>query len=151
MVLLAKQGHDRTDIAQQLHCGKRTVQEWVHRYNVAGGVAGLHDRAGRGDKPTLTREQQRQLMDRLDAGPTVADGPISSFHGPHVQQRILAKEMNVLMPLRTVQHTLFRLGYRYLKPRPRHHKADAALQDDFKKSGCRSGWRRPEPLIRASG
>ncbi|UCE48281.1 MAG: winged helix-turn-helix domain-containing protein, partial [Phycisphaerales bacterium] len=44
------------------------------------------------------------------------------------------KEFGVLYTLDGVYKLLHRLGYSCLKPRPRHEKADPAVQQAFKKT-----------------
>lgn len=147
MVLGAKEGKTHTRIAGEQRRSKRSVQGWIRRYNQLG-IEGLKDRPGRGDKPTLGQDQQKLLQARLDAGPLPGDG-VSVFRGPDVK-RIIESELNVLMPLRTVQHALHRMGYRYLSPRPRHVKADPRQQAEFKKNS-RANWPSCSVSTPASG
>jgi transposase len=77
----------------------------------------------------LTLQQQEQVRQRLDAGPTAQD-EVCSLRGKDVQ-RILAQEFHLLRSLAAVYHLLHRLGYSYLRPRPRHRKADPEKQAAF--------------------
>src|SRR5579864_8435925 len=72
-VRLALLGQTAPAIAAQVLLSDRQVRTWVSRYN-EGGPEALRDRPGRGRKGPLTAAQQRQLRDRLRAGPTEADG-----------------------------------------------------------------------------
>lgn len=137
-VLLAKQGFTAPEIATCTGFSRRSVQEWVARYNHQG-LAGLDTKAGRGRKPPLTPEQQEQLKQRLDAGPLPADG-VCTLRGKDVQ-RILEQEFGQLRSINAVYGLLHRLGYSSLAPRPAHPQADPAAQEDFKKSSA-SGSRR---------
>lgn len=130
-VLLAKRGFTAPEIATCTGFSRRTVQEWVARYN-AEGLAGLETKAGRGRKPPLTREQERQLQQRLDAGPRPEDG-VCTLRGKDVQ-RILQQEFGQLRSLNAVYSLLHRLGYSSLVPRPQHPQGDPAAQEVFKKS-----------------
>ena len=130
-VLLAKRGFTAPEIATCTGFSRRTVQEWVLRYNEEG-LDGLKTKAGRGRKPPLTPEQEEQLRQRLDAGPSPDDG-VCSLRGKDVQQ-ILKREYGQLRSLNAVYGLLHRLGYSSLVPRPRHPQADSIAQEDFKKS-----------------
>jgi transposase len=130
-VRLALLGQTPEQVGPQVLLSARQVRTWITRYNAAG-PAGLLDRTGRGRKGPLTAEQQQRLQERLQAGPTPADG-VCSLRGEDVR-RILAKEFGVLRRLQAVYDLLHRLGFAPLRPRPRHPKGDAARQEEFKKS-----------------
>lgn len=132
-ILLAKQGFTAPEIAICTGFSRRSVQEWVARYN-ADGLDGLKTKPGRGRKPPLTPEQERQFQQRLDAGPVAEDG-VCTLRGKDVQ-RILAEEFGQLRSLNTVYSLLHRLGYSSLVPRPKHPEADPAAQEAFKKSSA---------------
>lgn len=133
-VLLARQGFTAPEIATCTGFSRRSVQEWVARYN-AEGLDGLKTKPGRGRKPPLTPEQEGQLQQRLDAGPLPADG-VCTLRGKDVQ-RILSQEFGQLRSLNAVYGLLHRLGYSSLVPRPRHPQGDPAAQEEFKKSSAR--------------
>ena len=130
-VLLAKRGFTAPEIATCTGFSRRSVQEWVARYNGVG-LAGLETTPGRGRKPPLTPEQAAQLQRRLDAGPLPEDG-VCTLRGKDVQ-RILQGEFGQLRSLNAVYGLLHRLGYSSLIPRPQHPQADPVAQDEFKKS-----------------
>ena len=130
-VLLAKQGFTAPEIATCTGFSRRSVQEWVARYNGAG-LTGLETTSGRGRKPPLTPEQTEQLQRRLDAGPLPEDG-VCTLRGRDVQ-RILQREFGRLRSLNAVYGLLHRIGYSSLVPRPQHPEGDPAAQEEFKKS-----------------
>jgi transposase len=103
----------------------------VARYN-AEGLAGLEDRRGQEPESPLTPEQEEQVCRRLEAGPRPEDR-VCSLRGVDVQ-RILATEFGVQRSLPAVYHLLHRLGYSYLRPRPRHRRADPQAQEEFKRT-----------------
>jgi transposase len=146
-VLLAKQGFTAPEIATCTGFSRRSVQEWVARYN-GQGLAGLETRSGRGRKPPLTPAQAEQLQQRLDAGPLPEDG-VCTLRGKDVQ-RILQQEFGQLRSLNAVYWLLHRLGYSSLSPRPQHPQADPAAQEDFKKSLANSS-RSSKPNIPLAG
>ena len=137
-VLLAKQGYTAPEIATCTGFARRSVQEWVARYNSAG-LDGLQTQSGRGRKPLLNSQEEEQLKQRLDAGPVPDDG-VCALRGQDVQ-RILKEEFGRLRSLNAVYNLLHRLGYSSLAPRPQHPQADPAAQEDFKKSSATSSTR----------
>lgn len=146
-ILLAKQGFTAPEVATCTGFSRRTVQDWVARYN-RDGLAGLQTKPGRGRKPALTPEQAEQLQRRLDAGPLPQDG-VCTLRGKDVQ-RILEKEFGKLRSLNTVYSILHHLGFSSLVPRPQHPKADPAAQEEFKKK-LANGSRRSRSSIPTVG
>lgn len=131
MVVLAIEGYTAPAIARSLGFSRRVCQNWVQRFNAAG-LEGLRDKAGRGKPPLLTQEEQQRLKQRVDAGPTEADG-VCTLRGKDIQ-RILEQEFGKVRSIATVYDLLHQLGYSSLVPRPRHRRANLAAQEDFKKS-----------------
>ena len=115
-------------IAMATGLSRRVTQRWIARYN-EHGLDGLDDRRGRESGLPLDEQQQAALQQRIDAGATEADG-VCSLRGRDLQ-RILAEEFHVLRSLSGVYWILHRLGYSYLRPRPKHRKADPAQILEF--------------------
>jgi transposase len=128
IVILAMQGWTAPAIAMSVGLSRRDCQEWVRRFN-AEGLAGLEDREGGGRPAPLTVEQEERLRERLHSGPKSEDN-VCSLRGNDIQA-ILANEFGVLRALSTVYKLLHRLGYSYLRPRPRHRKGDPQAQAAF--------------------
>lgn len=63
MVLLKAQGLRSKDVAAQVGCCEVVVNSWLRRYR-AGGLEGLRTRAGRGRKPILAGEADREAARR---------------------------------------------------------------------------------------
>ena len=129
IIILALGGYTAPAIAMSLGLSRRICQRWVYRYNEEG-LEGLNDRRGEEPQPTLTPQQEERVCQRLEAGPTAEDR-VCSLRGVDVQ-RILATEFGVLRSLSGIYHLLHRLGYSYLRPRPRHRRADPQAQEEFK-------------------
>ncbi len=108
---------------------RRVCQTGVARYNAAG-MDGLEDQRGSYERITLTVEQEAELAERIEAGPH-EDDLVCSLRGQDLQP-IPASEFGVRRSLAAVYHLLHRLGYSYLRPRPRHRKADPQAVADFK-------------------
>jgi transposase len=128
-IVLAKQKKTAPDIAKNLGHSRRTVQQWVHDYNL-GGIEGLADKRG-GNHRYLTEEQEQQLRERLNAGPIPEDG-VCSLRAADVRS-IIQKEFGKVYKPSGIYDLLHRLDYSYLCPRPRHPQSSQEAQDDFKK------------------
>lgn len=129
IIILAIEGWTAPAMAMSVGLSRRIIQRWVYRYNEQG-LAGLDDQRG-APRPSLpiSTEQVPQLRERLAAGPLPED-QVATLRGKDLQ-RILAVEFGVTRSLASVYHLLHKLGYSYLKPRPRHRKSDAAKQAEF--------------------
>ena len=128
IVILALEGWTAPAIAMSVGLSRRICQRWVRRYNDEG-LAGLDDQRGAAGSVPLSPEQVQQFRERLAAGPLPED-QVASLRGKDLQ-RILASEFGVLRCLASVYHLLHKLGYSYLRPRPRHRRADVAAQAEF--------------------
>ena len=128
ILILGIEGWTAPAVAMAVGLSRRICQRWVQRYNDEG-LPGLEDRRGRESQLPLSPEDQERMRRRLDAGPTPEDA-VCSLRGKDVQQ-ILAREFHLQRSLASVYHLLHRLGYCYLRPRPRHRKADPAKQAAF--------------------
>jgi transposase len=128
IIILGMEGWTAPAVAMAVGLTRRICQRWVRRYNEEG-LAGLDDRRGREPRLPLSPADQERVRQRLDAGPQAQD-EVCSLRGKDVQ-RILAQEFRLLRSLAGVYHLLHRLGYSYLRPRPRHRKADPQKQAAF--------------------
>lgn len=130
-VLAAREGGTSVAIAAQVQMKARQVRFWVKRYNDEG-LPGLDRKPGQGRKPALPPEAEARFKARILAGATSADG-VCTLRGEDAR-RILAAEFGVVRELQAVYDLLHALGLSVLRPRPRHPKADPAVQDAFKKT-----------------
>jgi transposase len=128
IIILAAQGYTAPAVAMSVGLSRRICQRWLARYNEFG-LAGLDDRRGAEPQSPLTPEQESLVRRRIEAGPRPEDR-VCSLRGVDFQ-RILAGEFGVLRSLSAVYHLLHRLGYSYLRPRPRHRRADPQAQKEF--------------------
>jgi len=115
-------------IATAVGLARRVTQHWVARYN-ADGLVGLNDRRGRNSTTTLTAKATEALPERISSGPT-EDDSVCMLRGTDIQ-RILAEEFGHQRSLSSVYWLLHRLGYRCLRPRPRHRLSDPAAIEEF--------------------
>lgn len=131
IIILAINGYTAPAVAMSVGLSRRICQRWVARYNEFG-LAGLEDQRGQEPQSPLTPEQETFVRQRIEAGPRPED-QVCSLRGVDFQ-RILASEFGVLRSLPGVYHLLHRLGYSYLRPRPRHRSANSQAQEEFKTS-----------------
>jgi transposase len=128
-VLLAIEGNDAPTIARMLGRARRSVQDWCYAYR-DGDIDAIQPKPHPGRQPKLPRHRESELMARLDGGPRPQDG-VCTLRGKDVV-RILEQEFGVRYSLDGVYDLLERLGYSCLAPRPRHEKADPAMQQRFR-------------------
>ncbi len=108
------------------------IRQIVHRYNEQGpsGVGGArHHNPGSGK--LLSEEQEAELVRQLEAARAAGE----SWNGPRVVEWMSQKLGRTLYKARGWE-TLRRLGYSSQTLRPRHAKADAQLQEQFKKTSA---------------
>lgn len=120
VVILARQGQTTPQIVEATGVSRRTVQEWVQRYN-ADSLAGLKDRRRGGNRRHLTADQEAQVCQHLDR---LAEEPHDGVRRGEDLRRWLEGQFGVLYSLTGVYDLLHRLDYSCLMPRPRHAKAD---------------------------
>jgi transposase len=130
-IYLAAKGLSCTQVMEITGAKRRTVQQWVHRYN-KDGIGGLPDKPCSGQPTKLPRHMEEAFCNRIEAGPSKADG-VWVLNGPAIQ-RLLEREFGVVYSLRGVYDLLYRLGYSCLCPRSQHEKADPHAQEEFKKT-----------------
>jgi transposase len=128
IVILGLEGWTAPAVAMAVGLSRRICQRWVRRYNEQG-LSGLDDQRGREPHGPLTPEQEVEVRRRIELGPTAQD-EVCSLRGKDFQ-RILAEEFGVMRSLAAVYHLLHRLGYAYLRPRPRHRQANPAAVAEF--------------------
>ena len=132
MVILAMDGHTAIQIAVAVGVSRRTVQDWVYRYNQSG-LQGLIDRRG-GNHRHLKPEQEQQVCEYLNR---IAADPRDGIRRGEDLRQWIEQRFGVLYTLTGVYELLHRLGYSCLMPRPRHANTDLQAQGAFKKTRYR--------------
>lgn len=121
-VVLALEGWETEDIMCKLDRSKNFVQRWSYFYR-DGGIEAIAPKPQSGRPTKLPRQKEAQLIQRIQDGPTEADGGVCVLRGKDVQ-RILGREFGVKYTLFGVYDLMHRLGFSCLKPRPQHRKND---------------------------
>ena len=145
-VYLAKMGRTCPEIMQIVGASRRTVQQWVAKYN-QGRWEALFDKPRPGQPTKLPRHREKEFCQRIENGPTQDHG-VSVLNGPAVQ-RILEREFGQIYSLWGVYGLLHRLGYSCLCPRPQHEQAGGQAQEAFKK-GSTKCWTKSSHTIPAN-
>ena len=116
-------------IGSELGFSKSWVSKWIDRYERLG-LNGLFDKPRSGHPPNLTPEQEEVLKARIQAGPTKED-IVSVFRG-HSIVSLVASTCNVSFSLSGIYSLIKRLGFKKIRPRPRHEKNDKNLMQQWK-------------------
>ena len=122
---LLRTGRRIREVAAVLGVHERNIQRWVGWYRT-GGLAEVtaHRRQGKGQRPLLTVEQQAQLRTHTatGAGRTAAEA-----------RRWVRETFGVSYSEGGMYDLLGRLRIHPKVPRPRNPKADAAVQETWKR------------------
>ena len=127
-IYLAHKGHTCPEIIKIIGASRRTIQQWIQKYN-SGGIEALKDKPRSGKPTTLPRSLEKKFCHRIASGPSKQDG-VSVLNGPAIK-RLLEREFGVVYSLWGVYDLLHRLGYSCLCPRPQHEKVNPQTQDEF--------------------
>jgi transposase len=88
-VYLASKGLTCPQIMEITGSGRRTIQQWVAKYN-AGGIGALNDSSRPGRSTKLSRQQEQAFCRWIEAGPK-GRGGVSVLNG-HAIKKILEQE-----------------------------------------------------------
>jgi len=145
-VWLARRGLTCPEIMTATAAKRRTVQQWIARYN-RGGIEELTDKPRCGAPRKLPAPVEQRVLQRIGSGPQPGE-EVSVLNGPAIRD-IIEREFGVLYSLTGLYDWLHRMGFSYLAPRGRHEKADSQAQEAFKKTSPQ-GWLKSLPTIPAS-
>ncbi len=133
-------GMSREQAATHAGMTRQTLRDWVLRYNERG-IEGLKDRFV-GPECKLTPEQEKEIETLVLRGP---EGTLVRWRRVDLQKEI-EKRYAVTYHERTISKLLQRLGFSHVSVRPRHPKADAEAQEDFKKTLRRRSRQSSPPM-----
>jgi putative transposase len=125
-LLLVSQGNREIDVADIIGAGRRTVQDWIHRYR-EGEIRALAKGPFQGGKSKLTEEQKADLPRVIEAGPQNAGLDTGVWTTPIIVK--LVKDLFGVSYHPDHMGRLFhKLGYSVQYPGKRLSKADENLQ-----------------------
>ena len=125
-------GMNRTDAAKIGGMDRKTLRDWVHRFNERG-PDGLKDNWHRGNPPRLSAAQQAQLCALVETGPDRAVHGVVRWRRVDLKH-VIAEEFGVDYHERTVGRLLKQLGFSHISARPRPPMQDAETILAFKKN-----------------
>lgn len=129
---LISSGKHTREVSEVTGYSVEWIRSLIHRYNAQGaeGVGdGRHRNPGGGR--LLNAEQEAELGQELEA----AQATGNSWNGPQVAAWMSQKLGRAVYKARGWE-VLRRMGYTSKTPRPRHAKADAKGQEQFKKTSA---------------
>lgn len=125
-LLLVSQGSREIDAADIVGVGRRTVQDWIHRYR-RGGIRTLAKGPFQGGKSRLTHEQKAELSRIIEAGPQDAGLDTGVWTTPIIVK--LVKDLfGVSYHPDHMGRLLHKLGYSVQYPGKKSSKSDENLQ-----------------------
>ena len=121
-VIHRKEGTTYKDIAEILRISVGKVYSCVQKFS-ADGITGLQRKSGSGgNRNYLTKEQEKQLKDKLEKGPMTTKEVWSCIKDS------FGKEYHP----NSIPRLLRRLGQSLITPRPRHYKANPRSGSAFR-------------------
>ena len=127
-----KRGDSLRTIGKNFCKSFSVIRVWLYRV-IDGGLDNIYDIKRPGPARRLTEEQLAALKADLIAGPQKHGFESSMWTGKLVAEHVRRK-YNVEFVPRTMQDLLREMGFRHIKPRPRHPKAASEEEKaEFKK------------------
>jgi transposase len=115
MILLSSKGYSVQQIADIFECDPSSVRAWLERFQ-AEGVKGLHDRPRSGRPPKAGVVAQEEIRQRVATQPARL-GYIFGFWTVVALCAHLAASLRLKVSPATVRRVLWKLGYRWRRPR----------------------------------
>ena len=131
-----RDGMDRGSAGKIGGMDRRTLRDWVHRFN-ASGPQGLIDNWTEGPKPRLSAEQLAQFAQIVEAGPDRERDGVVRWRRIDLK-RVIAERFGVDFHPRHVGKLLTKLGFSHMSARPRHPAQDERIVEAFKKLSARA-------------
>ena len=129
-LVLVHRGHRETDAADTIGVGRRTLQDWIHRYRKRG-ISGLVKGPYPGGKSRLTDEQKAELSGIIAAGPEEAGLDTGVWMAPMVVE--LVKDLyGVSYSASHMGRILHNLGFSLQYPTRKLSKADEKAQEKWR-------------------
>lgn len=123
--------HPITHLARFFGVSRYTITRWIHRFKMEG-VEGLKDKP-KGHNPSKLNEIHRQQIFQWVKESMNSQGEL--VHWTLEKLRLtIQKEFGISISLMPLWKHLRNMGFRLKVPRPVHAKADAQVQQAFKKN-----------------
>lgn len=125
-----QEGRSNTEIADMFKIHRRTVGEWIRKFNEEG-LEGLREKEGRGAKQKLCiseheafRKAVLELQDKKNGG-RIKGGDIL---------KLMKEQFNITCSLKSVYNALHRVDLVWISGRSKHPKSNPEAQATFKKT-----------------
>ncbi len=102
---------------------KKTLIQWVKELKQES-LEALEIQVGRGRKPLVTETQEAEIKKWISENCNITINQL---------RLMILENMSINLSSATVHRIMQRLKFSYITPRPRHHKQDQNLKDEFKK------------------
>jgi transposase len=126
-LLLVHRGFRETDAADIIGVGRRTLQDWIHRYRY-NGIAGLHKGPYTGGKSKLSDEQKSELAEIIAAGPEAAGYDTGVWIAPIIVE-LVRKRYGVSYSSSQIARILHDLRFSVQYPTKKFPKADEEARE----------------------
>jgi transposase len=101
----------------------KTLIQWIKDLKQES-LEALEVQAGRGRKPLVTETQEIEIKKWISKNCNITIKQLC---------QMILENMNVKLSSATAHRIMQRLDFYYIAPRPRYHKQDSKLRDEFKK------------------
>ena len=120
------EGAKRAEAAKAGGMDRRTLRDWVHRFN-AEGPDGLCDKRGPGPACRLSEEQQQELAALIETGPDLAEHGVVRWRLRDLCA-LVEERFGVTYHEQGLSKLIRRLGFRRISARPQHPESDPESQ-----------------------
>ena len=131
-ILMVAQSMSCRQVAQLLGDSPRTVAYWAKRFE-AEGLSGLAD-ADRPGRPSKLDQVQIQVIETALRSHPSQYGLAGNLWDGKLLSHFIDQQFGIQLGVRQCQRLFRQLGFRFRKPRPLIAKADAQMQQEFKKN-----------------
>ena len=129
-LLLVNRGFRERDAADIIGVGRRTLQDWIHRYRNSG-MDGLIKGPFPGRKPKLSDAEKSELAEIIAAGPEAAGYDTGVWIAPIVAE-LVEKRYGVSYSSSQIARILHDLRFSVQYPNKRLSKADGQAQEEWR-------------------
>ena len=127
---LVHRGLREVDAADTIGVGRRTLQDWIHRYRKRG-IPGLDKGPYAGAKPRLSQEQKADLAAVIAAGPEAAGFDTGVWIAPMVVE-LVKQRYGVCYSSSQISRILHELKFSVQYPAKKFSKADEEAQEQWR-------------------
>lgn len=124
-------GMDVDEATRLVGLRRGAAYDWRNRYEEEG-IEGLYDRVRPGKQRRVSATVEKEIYDRVCTGAVLERDGVVSFRGRDVKQW-LEQDYDIKLGKSAVYNLLHKLKLSWLAPRPRHWRADAQAQEEFRK------------------